>query len=123
MEELGRRKGDLQNMENDSRGRTRLEYRIPARSLIGFQSEFMTLTRGTGLMSHIFDDYPPMRESGMSERRHDILHTQHEGAAVDYALWTLQYPGRMFVQPQEPQYQGKLSSILRRNQDLVVKTT
>src|SRR3546814_966629 len=50
MEELGRRKGDLQNMENDSRGRTRLEYRIPARGLIGFQSEFMTLTRGTGLM-------------------------------------------------------------------------
>jgi GTP-binding protein len=66
MEELGRRKGDLQDMVADGRGRTRLEYRIPARGLIGFQSEFLTLTRGTGLMSHIFDDYAPMREGGAS---------------------------------------------------------
>src|SRR5690606_20793072 len=72
MEELGRRKGDLLDMQSDGRGRTRLEYRIPARGLIGFQSEFMTLTRGTGLMSHIFDDYAPMREGSVGERRNGV---------------------------------------------------
>src|SRR3546814_17827673 len=82
MEELGRRKGDLQNMENDSRGRTRLEYRIPARGLIGFQSAFMTLTRGTGLMSHIFDDYAPIREGGVGDLRHGVLSGQDAGGAV-----------------------------------------
>src|SRR5690606_4817398 len=86
MEELGRRKGDLQDMQSDGRGRTRLEYRIPARGLIGFQSEFLTLTRGTGLMSHIFDDYAPMREGGVGERRNGVLISQDDGAAVAYAL-------------------------------------
>src|SRR5690606_41129900 len=108
MEELGRRKGDLQNMANDSRGRTRLEYRIPARGLIGFQSEFMTLTRGTGLMSHIFDDYAPMREGGVGDRRNGVLISQDEGAAVAYALWKLQDRGRLFVSPQAPRYAGIL---------------
>src|SRR5690606_38221581 len=61
MEELGRRRGELTNMESDGNGRTRLEYRIPARGLIGFQGEFLTMTRGTGLMAHIFDDYAPVK--------------------------------------------------------------
>src|SRR5690606_17373393 len=73
MEELGRRKGDLLDMVADGRGRTRLEYRIPARGLIGLQGEFLTLTRGTGLMSHIFDDYGPVREGGVGERRNGVL--------------------------------------------------
>jgi GTP-binding protein len=120
MEELGRRKGDLQNMENDSRGRTRLEYRIPARGLIGFQSEFMTLTRGTGLMSHIFDDYAPMREGGVGDRRNGVLISQDEGAAVAYALWKLQDRGRMFVSPQDPLYEGMIIGIHSRDNDLVV---
>src|SRR5690606_782742 len=79
MEELGRRKGDLLNMEADGRGRTRLEYRIPARGLIGFQGEFLTLTRGTGLMSHIFDEYAPVREGGLGERRNGVLISQDDG--------------------------------------------
>ncbi|MDS1142116.1 translational GTPase TypA [Pusillimonas sp. SM2304] len=120
MEELGRRKGDLQDMQADGRGRTRLEYRIPARGLIGFQSEFMTLTRGTGLMSHIFDDYAPMREGGVGERRNGVLISQDEGAAVAYALWKLQDRGRMFVSPQEPLYEGMIIGIHSRDNDLVV---
>ncbi|MFW7339978.1 translational GTPase TypA [Pollutimonas sp. H1-120] len=120
MEELGRRKGDLQDMQADGRGRTRLEYRIPARGLIGFQGEFMTLTRGTGLMSHIFDDYAPMREGGVGERRNGVLISQDEGAAVAYALWKLQDRGRMFVSPQEPLYEGMIIGIHSRDNDLVV---
>ncbi len=120
MEELGRRKGDLQDMQADGRGRTRLEYRIPARGLIGFQSEFMTLTRGTGLMSHIFDDYAPMREGGVGDRRNGVLISQDDGAAVAYALWKLQDRGRMFVSPQDPLYEGMIIGIHSRENDLVV---
>ncbi|TEA78441.1 translational GTPase TypA [Allopusillimonas ginsengisoli] len=120
MEELGRRKGDLQDMQADGRGRTRLEYRIPARGLIGFQSEFLTLTRGTGLMSHIFDDYAPMREGGVGERRNGVLISQDDGAAVAYALWKLQDRGRMFVSPGEALYEGMIIGIHSRDNDLVV---
>ncbi|WP_397475752.1 translational GTPase TypA [Pusillimonas sp.] len=120
MEELGRRKGDLLDMQSDGRGRTRLEYRIPARGLIGFQGEFMTLTRGTGLMSHIFDDYAPMREGGVGERRNGVLISQDDGAAVAYALWKLQERGRMFVSPGDALYEGMIIGIHSRDNDLVV---
>lgn len=120
MEELGRRKGDLLDMQSDGRGRTRLEYRIPARGLIGFQSEFMTLTRGTGLMSHIFDDYAPMREGSVGERRNGVLISQDDGAAVAYALWKLQDRGRMFVSPGDALYEGMIIGIHSRDNDLVV---
>lgn len=120
MEELGRRKGDLLDMQPDGRGRTRLEYRIPARGLIGFQSEFLTLTRGTGLMSHIFDEYAPMREGSVGERRNGVLISQDDGAAVAYALWKLQDRGRMFVNPGEPVYEGMIIGIHSRDNDLVV---
>ncbi|MCB1901931.1 MAG: translational GTPase TypA, partial [Rhodocyclaceae bacterium] len=96
MEELGRRRGELQDMQSDGKGRSRLEYRIPARGLIGFQGEFLTLTRGTGLASHVFDDYGPMAGQ-MAERRNGVLISQDDGAAVAYALWKLQDRGRMFV--------------------------
>ncbi len=120
MEELGRRKGDLLDMQADGRGRTRLEYRIPARGLIGFQGEFLTLTRGTGLMSHIFDSYGPMREGGVGERRNGVLISQDNGTAVAYALWKLQERGRMFVSPQDPVYEGMIIGIHSRDNDLVV---
>jgi GTP-binding protein len=120
MEELGRRKGDLQDMQPDGRGRTRLEYRIPARGLIGFQGEFMTMTRGTGLMSHIFDDYAPIREGSIGERRNGVLISQDNGEAVAYALWKLQERGRMFVSPGEPLYEGMIIGIHSRDNDLVV---
>ncbi|QIM49996.1 translational GTPase TypA [Pusillimonas sp. DMV24BSW_D] len=120
MEELGRRKGDLLDMQSDGRGRTRLEYRIPARGLIGFQGEFLTLTRGTGLMSHNFDEYGPMREGGVGERRNGVLISQDNGNAVAYALWKLQERGRMFVSPGEAVYEGMVIGIHSRDNDLVV---
>ena len=119
MEELGARRGELQDMQPDGKGRVRLEYRIPARGLIGFQGEFLTLTRGTGLMSHVFDDYGP--EAGaMAERRNGVLVSQENGQAVAYALWKLQERGRMFVQHNDPVYEGMIIGIHSRDNDLVV---
>jgi GTP-binding protein len=122
MEELGRRRGDLQNMESDGKGRVRLEYRIPARGLIGFQGEFMTLTRGTGLMSHIFDAYAPVdnTKGEMAARRNGVLISQDDGAAVAYAIWKLQDRGRMFVVHNDPVYEGMIIGIHSRDNDLVV---
>jgi GTP-binding protein len=122
MEELGRRRGDLQNMEPDGKGRVRLEYRIPARGLIGFQSEFMTLTRGTGLMSHIFDEYAPVdpNKPELAGRRNGVLVSQEDGAAVAYALWKLQDRGRMFVSHNDAVYEGMIIGIHTRDNDLVV---
>jgi GTP-binding protein len=120
MEELGRRKGDLQDMQTDGRGRVRLEYRIPARGLIGFQGEFLTLTRGTGLMSHIFDDYAPEKPGSVGERRNGVLVSQDDGEAVAYALWKLQERGRMFVSPGDKVYEGMIIGIHSRDNDLVV---
>ncbi|MCX4164427.1 MULTISPECIES: translational GTPase TypA [Paraburkholderia] len=120
MEELGRRKGEMLDMASDGRGRTRLEYRIPARGLIGFQGEFMTLTRGTGLMSHVFDEYAPVRDGSLGERRNGVLISQDDGAAVAYALWKLQDRGRMFVKPGDALYEGMIIGIHSRDNDLVV---
>ncbi|HVW51091.1 MULTISPECIES: translational GTPase TypA [unclassified Trinickia] len=120
MEELGRRKGELLDMASDGRGRTRLEYKIPARGLIGFQGEFMTLTRGTGLMSHVFDEYAPVKEGTLGERRNGVLISQDDGAAVAYALWKLQDRGRMFVKPGDALYEGMIIGIHSRDNDLVV---
>ncbi len=119
MEALGPRRGDLTNMESDSRGRARLEYRIPARGLIGFQGEFMNLTRGTGLMSHVFDGYAPLKGE-IPERRNGVLVSQEDGDAVAYALWKLQDRGKMFVSPGEKLYEGMIIGIHSRDNDLVV---
>jgi GTP-binding protein len=120
MEELGRRKGELLDMASDGRGRTRLEYRIPARGLIGFQGEFLTLTRGTGLASHIFDSFAPVKEGSIGERRNGVLISQEDGQAVAYALWKLQDRGRMFVTPGDALYEGMIIGIHSRDNDLVV---
>lgn len=120
MEELGRRKGDLQDMQPDGKGRVRLEYRIPARGLIGFQSEFMTMCRGTGIMSHVFDDYGPLKEGDVGERRNGVLISQDDGEAVGYALWKLQDRGRMFVKPGDKLYEGMIIGIHSRDNDIVV---
>ncbi len=119
MEELGRRRGELQDMQPDGKGRVRLEYRIPARGLIGFQGEFLTLTRGTGLMSHVFDDYGPWA-GPMAERRNGVLISAEDGNAVAYALWKLQERGRMFVSPGDALYEGMIIGIHSRDNDLVV---
>jgi GTP-binding protein len=120
MEEMGRRRGALIEFQPDGRGRARLEYRVAARALIGFQGEFMTMTRGTGLMSHIFDDYAPAQPGDLGERRNGVLVSQEEGEAVAYALWKLQERGRMFVSPGDPLYEGMIIGIHSRDNDLVV---
>jgi GTP-binding protein len=123
MEALGARRGELVDMQADASGnnsgRVRLDYRIPARGLIGFQSDFLTMTRGTGVMSHVFDDYGPVKPD-IAERRNGVLVSAEEGVAVAYALWKLQERGRMFVNPGEPLYEGMVIGLHSRDNDLVV---
>jgi GTP-binding protein len=119
MEELGRRRGDLQDMQSDGKGRVRLEYRIPARALIGFQGEFLTMTRGSGLISHVFDDYGPIKPD-MPGRHNGVLISQDDGEAVAYALWKLEDRGRMIVAPGDKLYEGMIIGIHSRDNDLVV---
>lgn len=119
MEELGRRRGEMTNMESDGNGRTRIEYKIPARGLIGFQGEFLTLTRGTGLMAHVFDEYAPAK-ADMPGRRNGVLISAEKGEAVAYALWKLQERGKMFSSPGDKLYEGMVIGIHSRDNDLVV---
>ncbi len=119
MQELGLRKGELQDMQPDGRGRVRLEYRIPARGLIGFQGEFLNLTRGTGLMSHIFDSYEAYK-GDIGGRKNGVLISQDDGEIVTYALGKLDDRGRMFVKPGDPVYEGMIVGIHSRDNDLVV---
>ena len=119
MESLGRRKGELKDMANDGRGRVRIEYRVSARGLIGFQSEFMNATRGTGLQSHIFDGYAPLA-GDIPDRHNGVLISSEPGAAVAYSLFSLQERGRMFVSHGEAVYEGMIIGIHSRENDLVV---
>jgi GTP-binding protein len=119
MQELGLRKGELADMQPDGRGRVRLEYRIPARGLIGFQGEFLTLTRGTGLMSHIFDGYEAYK-GDIGGRKNGVLISQDDGEIVTYALGKLDDRGRMFVKAGDPVYEGMIVGIHSRDNDLVV---
>jgi GTP-binding protein len=119
MQALGERRGELQHMEPDGRGRVRLEYRIPARGLIGFQTEFLNLTRGTGLISNIFDGYEPYKGE-IAGRKNGVLISQDDGEIVTYALGKLDDRGRMFVKPGDPVYEGMIVGIHSRDNDLVV---
>src|SRR5690349_8478241 len=119
MEALGARRGELTDMQSDGKGRVRLEYRIPARGLIGFQTEFLNLTRGTGIMSHVFDEYDDVKPD-MPERRNGVLISAEQGVAVPYALFKLEPRGRMFVSPGDPVYEGMVIGIHTRDNDLVV---
>ena len=119
MEALGMRRGELTDMVSDGKGRTRLDYRIPARGLIGFQNEFLNLTRGTGVMSHVFDEYGPLKPD-IAGRRSGVLISAEDGEAVAYALWKLQERGRMFVKPGDRVYEGMVIGIHSRENDLTV---
>jgi GTP-binding protein len=119
MEYLGTRRAEMTNMEPDGKGRVRLDYRVPARGLIGFHSEFLNITRGTGIMSHVFDDYAPMA-GPIEDRRNGVLISGDDGGAVAYALWKLDDRGRMFVVPGEELYEGMIIGIHTRDNDLIV---
>ena len=120
MEELGRRKGELKNMNPDGKGRVRLDYRIPARGLIGFQTLYMTLTSGTGLMYHTFDSYDAFAGGSIGERQNGVLISNDTGKAVPYALWFLQERGRLFVDAGEEVYEGQIIGLHNRSNDLTV---
>ncbi len=119
MEELGRRGGELQDMVPDGKGRVRLDYSIPSRGLIGFHMEFMTLTRGTGIKSHVFDKYAPVKGE-LPSRRNGVLISSEQGEAVAFALFNLEERGRMFVSPGERLYVGMVVGIHSRDNDLIV---
>lgn len=119
MQALGERRGELLNMESDGQGRVRLEYRIPARGLIGFQNEFLNLTRGTGLASNIFDSYD-VYAGELPSRKNGVLISQDDGEIVTYALGKLDDRGRMFVKAGDPVYEGMIVGIHNRDNDIVV---
>ena len=119
MQALGERRAELSNMEPDGMGRVRLDYRIPARGLIGFQNEFLNLTRGTGLISNIFDSYEPYKGE-IEGRKNGVLISQDDGEAVTYSLGKLDDRGRMFVKAGDPLYEGMVIGIHSRDNDLVV---
>jgi GTP-binding protein len=122
MQALGERKGELANMVPDGKGRVRLEYRIPARGLIGFTNEFLNLTRGSGLISNIFDSYEP-HKGEIASRKNGVLISMDDGEIFTYALGKLDDRGRMFVKPNDPVYEGMIVGIHSRDNDLIVNAT
>ncbi|NOQ36892.1 MAG: translational GTPase TypA [Methylococcaceae bacterium] len=123
MERLGERKGDIQNMLPDGKGRIRLEYIMPSRGLIGFQTEFMTATSGSGLLYHVFDHYAPMKEGEVGTRVRGVLISMAKGKAVDYSLYPLQARGELLIVNGDEIYEGMLVGIHSRTSDLVVNPT
>jgi GTP-binding protein len=120
MERLGLRRGELKNMQPDSKGRVRLDYVMPTRGLIGFHTEFLTTTSGTGIMHHVFDHYGPAKPGKLAQRQNGVMIANCLCKVVGYALWNLQERGRMMVAPQTPAYEGMIVGIHSRENDLVV---
>jgi GTP-binding protein len=120
MQALGSRGGDLKDMQADGRGRVRLEYMIPSRGLIGFQTEFRTMTRGTGLLHHVFDHYGPVVQRQLGQRPNGVLISNGQGVALAYALFSLQERGRLCIGANEEVYEGMIIGMNNRLDDLVV---
>ncbi len=120
MEALGERKGELKDMVPDSKGRVRLDYIVPSRGLIGFQTDFMTMTSGTGLIYHVFDHYGPAQSGGIAPRKNGVLISNGQGKVLGFALFNLQERGKMFASPGDAVYEGQLVGIHSRANDLVV---
>ena len=123
MEKLGERKGDLLDMVPDGKGRVRLDYKVPSRGLIGFQTEFMTATSGSGLFYHVFDHYGPVKPGTFGVRKRGVLVSMVQGKALAYALFTLQERGDLFLVHADEVYEGMLVGIHSRANDLVVNPT
>jgi GTP-binding protein len=120
IEELGKRKGDMTNMEVDGKGRSRLSFIIPSRGLIGFRSLFLTMTSGTGIMTSVFDHYGPVKEGEVESRNNGVLVSMVTGKALGYSLWNLQSRGRLCIEPNIDVYEGMLLGIHSRSNDLAV---
>ena len=123
MEALGKRRGQLKEMQPDGNGRVRLDYIIPSRGLIGFQTEFMTTTSGTGLMYHVFDHYGPAQAGGIAPRPNGVMISNTTGKALAYALFNLQERGKLFVEHGEEIYEGQIIGLHSRDNDLTVNPT
>ncbi len=123
MEQMGTRRGDLKNMVSDGKGRIRLEYVVPTRGLIGFRTEFLTLTSGTGIMHHVFDHYGPYIKQSMASRLNGVLISNQAGKAAAYALWGIQERGKLIIGPQTEVYEGMIVGKHSRDNDLVVNVT
>jgi len=120
LEALGARGGQVESMQPDGQGRVRLEYEIPTRGLIGFQTTFRTLTNGTGIMHHVFSKYAPAKQERIGRRTNGVLVSMATGKALSYALYNLQERGRLFIEPGEEVYEGQIVGIHARDSDLVV---
>ncbi len=120
MEALGERRGELKDMAPDCKGRVRLDYIVPSRGLIGFQTDFMTMTSGTGLLYHVFDHYGPAQSGGIAPRKNGVLISNGQGKALGYALFNLQERGRLFSSHGDDVYEGQIIGIHSRSNDLVV---
>jgi len=120
MEQLGARRGDLKDMVTDGKGRVRLDYIIPARALIGFHTDFLTFTSGSGLINHIFSHYGPAIKGLIANRQNGVMISNQQGVALGFALWNLQERGRMIIGPQTDVYEGMVVGIHSRDNDLVV---
>jgi GTP-binding protein len=123
MEELGQRRAELKNMVPDGHGRVRLEFIVPARGLIGFRSLFLTLTSGSGIMTHVFDHYGPVKEAPIAHRNNGVLVSMVNGKTLAYALYNLQDRGRLFVDPNVEVYEGQIAGLHSRGNDLPVNPT
>ena len=123
MEQMGYRKGELTNMEVDGKGRIRIEAIVPSRGLIGFRSEFLTITSGTGIMTSSFSQYGPVKTGDVAKRQNGVLISMVNGTVLGYALFNLQERGRMFVSPQTEVYEGMIVGQNSRSDDMVVNPT
>jgi GTP-binding protein len=123
MEQLGSRRGDLKNMIPDGKGRVRLDYVVPTRGLIGFHTDFLTMTSGTGILHHVFDHYGPARTGKIGARVNGVMIANGLGVSNAYALWNLQERGRLIISPQIDVYEGMLIGIHSRDNDLVVNVS
>jgi GTP-binding protein len=123
MEELGRRRAELKNMVPDGKGRVRLEFIIPARGLIGFRSQFLTLTSGSGILTHVFDHYGPVKDAEVIHRNNGVLVSLVTGKTLAYSLFNLQERGRLFVEPNVDVYEGQVIGLHSRGNDLTVNPT
>lgn len=123
MEELGNRRAELENMIPDGNGRVRLEFIVPARGLIGFRSQFLTLTSGGGIMTHVFDHYAPVKNAVIAKRQNGVLVSMVKGKTLAYSLFTLQDRGRLFIDPNIEVYEGQIIGLHSRSNDLTVNPT
>ncbi|MDX1692828.1 MAG: translational GTPase TypA [Ketobacteraceae bacterium] len=123
MEQLGLRKGEMTNMVPDGKGRVRMEFVVPSRGLIGFRSEFLTMTSGTGILNATFSHYGQVKEGDVVKRQNGVLVSMINGKTLGYALFNLQERGRLFIDPNVEVYEGQIVGIHSRGNDLVVNPT